>query len=175
MRASMGNRGSRKRVWRTWNIKLSDLIQFLTWALTRVGPWTGGREGLCPHTPQKAVVAKQMAQHIFKPLFNTVTFFVCLLFIPLVKSPTSCHCLQENVRGLWLPVCLLSSVGERGPGTSASCGPGCRTGEAPDQNEPTTQVHSPSFPHSSPVQGTKHGYFPMPFPSCCLASSCTPL
>ena len=155
---ALGTEGSRKKDWGTWKIKLAELIKFII-----VGPdqgetqeWERGRS-LSPHIPHKAVVAKQMAQHIFKPLFNTVTFFACLLFIPLVKSSTSCHCLKENVRGLSLPVPLLSSVGERVPGTSARCGPGCRTceaaeGWAPHQNEPTKEVHSQSFPHSSPFQ-----------------------
>lgn len=110
---------------------------------------------LSPHIPHKAVVAKQMAQHIFKPLFNTVTFFACLLFIPVVKSPTSCHHFKENVRGLWLPVPLLSLVGKRGLGTSAHCGPGYRTGEIAKRWVPPKTHYGgsqPILPHSSPFQ-----------------------
>lgn len=101
----------------TWKRKLAGLIKFLI-----VGPdqgqtreWERGGVSLSPHTLE-ALVAKQMAQDIFKPLFNTVTFFACLLFLPLVKSPTSCHCLKENVRGLWLSVHLLSSGGREEEG-----------------------------------------------------------
>ena len=60
------------------------------------------------YTPQSRGGQTDGTQHIFELLFNTATFFfACLLFIPLVKSSTSCHCLKENVRGLWLPVPLL--------------------------------------------------------------------
>lgn len=109
-------------------------------------PWKGpavgeGQFSVPLHTPQKATVAKQMALHIFKPLFNTVTFFACLLFMPLVKSPTSCHHLEENVRGLWLPVPLLSSAGEMSPGTSASCGPGSRMSETAEGGPFTKMNH----------------------------------
>lgn len=96
--------------------KTSGLIKFLIVASDHgeIQEWERGGSlpgvSLPTYTP-KALVAKQMARHIFKPLFNTVTFFACLLFLPLVKSHTSCHCLEKNVRGLWLPMHLLSSVG----------------------------------------------------------------
>lgn len=98
-----------------------------------------------------------MAKHIFKPLFNTVTFFLpVLLFIPLVKSPTSCHHLQENVRGL-VAACACSQLsGGEEPRTSASCSPACRTGEAAEaqayhQNDPPqkfTAILPQQQPHS---------------------------
>lgn len=111
--------------------------------------WERGRS-LSPHIPHKAVVAKQMAQHNFKPLFNTVTFFACLLFIPLVKSSTSCHCLKENVRGLWLPVPLLSSVGERVQGPqlavilAAELVKRLRGGPLTKMNPPRRSIANPS-------------------------------
>lgn len=100
-----------KKGWGTWKIKLAGLIKFLIVAFDHGEIQEWGEGGSLPIYTPKALVAKQMARHIFKPLFNTVTFFACLLFLPLVKSHTSCHCLEKNVRGLWLPMHLLSSVG----------------------------------------------------------------
>ena len=107
------------------------------------------------YTPQSHGGQTDGTQHIFKPLFNTVTFFfACLLFIPLVKSSTSCHCLKENVRGLWLPVPLLRE-GARGPQPAVVLATGQvkqLRGWAPHQNKPTKGVHSQPVPHSHSVQ-----------------------
>ena len=116
----------------------------------------GQRRSPSPHIPLKAMVAKQMAHSTFLNRFSTQSlfFFACLLFIPLVKSSTSCHCLKENVRGLWLPVPLLRE-GARGPQPAVVLATGQvkqLRGWAPHQNKPTKGVHSQPVPHSHSVQ-----------------------
>ena len=125
------------------------------------GPWPRWdlewkrRRSLSQHIPLKAVVAKQMAHSTFLNHFLTQSlFFACLLFIPLVKSFTSCHCLKENVRGLWLPVPLLRE-GAGGPQPAVVLATGQvkqLRGWAPHQNKPSKGVHSQSVPHSHSVQ-----------------------
>ena len=96
-----------------------------------------------------------MAHSTFLNHFLTQSlFFACLLFIPLVKSFTSCHCLKENFRGLWLPVPLLRE-GAGGPQPAVVLATGQvkqLRGWAPHQNKPSKGVHSQSVPHSHSVQ-----------------------
>lgn len=105
-----------------------------------------GKVSLPPHT-LKAAVAKQMAHTLLSHFLTVIFFNAFLLFIPLVKSPTSCHCLEENVRAV--AACAspqlraLAGGGEEDfLGISASCGPGCRTGESAD-GRPLTNRNPP--------------------------------
>lgn len=171
-----GTERSRKK--ETWKTKLADLIKFLMWALTTERPRNGRGEGFCPppHPPQKATVAKQMAEHIFKPLFNTVTYFFSLLALYAFSqksyqlSPSQRKC-QGAVVACAFP---RRSGRERRPRTSASCGPGCRMsaateGQALHQNEPPQRFTANPSPINSPFWVlnvyTSHSTFP---PVSCL-------